>query len=261
MRSFTLTPPWQRSVPAQSNGPTEGLYAPGLVFNITPGPLLQIVGLCGGAGATTLAYLTAATAARQSSAPVLVCDTGGPTVGLSVYAGVSSSRTLADTSERVAEGHALHREDLFTETSQGLRVIAGAPQFTVPGDPEGIRRVLRDACAVHGLTVIDGGTLSRPAEHAAMSMATHVAWILPANESAIERARHTLARIAPLGRPEFVIARADAGKPPMRALRALADERRAPLILMPRVTGSGGRQAKTGDAGLTLQAIGGLLRR
>jgi nucleotide-binding universal stress UspA family protein len=218
------------------------------------------VGLCGGAGATTLAYLIAATAAPQSSVPVLVCDTGGPTGGLSAYSGVQSPRTLADTSERLAEGHGAGGE-LFTEAEHGLRVIAGVPQFTVAGDPDGIRRVLGDARAVHGLTVVDGGTLSRPAEHAAMSVATHVAWILPASESALERARRTLARIAPLGRPEFVIARGEHGKPPMRALRDLADERRAPLILMPGLSGNHKRQAKTGDAALTLQAIGGLLHR
>ncbi len=260
MRSFTLKAPRQESPHRRSTGNTGELSAQGLRFTTTPGPLLQVVGLCGGTGATTLAYLIAATAARQSSAPVLVCDTGGPTGGLSAYAGVQSPRTLADTSERLAEGHGTGGE-LFTEAEDGLRVIAGAPQFTVAGDPEGVRRVLGDARAVHGLTVIDGGTLSRPAEHAAMSVATHVAWILPASDSALERALRTLSRIAPLGRPEFVVARAEHGKAPMRALRDLADERRAPLILMPGIEGSRKRRAKPGDAALTLQAIGGLLQR
>lgn len=260
MRRFTLTTSPLGSPPRRSQGSTGGLSAQGLRFTATPGPLLQVVGLCGGAGATTLAYLIATTAARQSSAPVLVCDTGGPTGGLSAYAEVQSARTLADTSERLAEGHGAGGE-LFTEADDGLRVIAGAPQFTVAGDPEGIRRVLGDARAAHGLTIVDGGTLSRPAEHAAMSVATHIAWILPASESALERARRTLARVAPLGRPEFLIARGEGGKPPMSALRDLADERRAPLILMPRLPNSRKWQVNAGDAALTLQAIGGLLHR
>jgi hypothetical protein len=261
MRRFTLKAPRQGSLPRRSTGSTGEFSAQGLRFTTTPGPLLQVVGLCGGAGATTLAYLTAVTAARQSSTPVLVCDTGGPTGGLSAYVGVQSPRTLADISERVAEGRGAGGE-LFTEAEHGLRVIAGAPQFTVAGDPEGIRRVLGDARAVHGLTVIDGGTLSRQAEHAAMSMATHVAWILPASDSAVSRACRTLSRIAPLGRPEFVIARADGGKPPMRALRDLADDRRAPLILMPRLAIAERNPGDAiGDGALTLQAIGGLLRR
>jgi nucleotide-binding universal stress UspA family protein len=174
--------------------------------------------------------------------------------------GVQSPRTLADISERLAKGHGTGGE-LFAETEDGLRVIAAAPQFTIAGDPEGIRRVLGDARAVHGVTVLDGGTLSRPAEHAAMSVATHVAWILPASDSALERARRTLARIAPLGRPEFMVARAEHGKAPMRALRDLADERRAPLILMPAIDSSRKRRAMPGDAALTVQAIGGLLQR
>lgn len=262
MRRFTLNPSRQELPPKRSTGSTDGLCSQGLRFTGTPGPLLQIVGLCGGAGATTLAYLTAATAARQSSLPVLVCDTGGPTGGLSTYAGVQSPRTLADISERVAAGNALGGE-MFTEAEHRLRVIAGAPQFTVPGDSEGIRSVLRDSRAAHALTVVDGGTLSRTAEHAAMSLATHVAWILPASDSAITRASRTLSRIAPLGRPEFVIARADGGgKPPMRALRVLADDRRAPLILMPRLAVAEQKPGDAiGDAALTLQAIGGLLRR
>jgi hypothetical protein len=260
MRRFTLTTFQLRSQPRRPDGTIGERFAQGLRFTTTPGPLLQIVGLCGGAGATTLGYLIAATAAQQSTAPVLVCDTGGPTGGLAAYAGVQSARSLADTSERLAEGHC-PGDELFTETDDGLRVIAGAPQFTVAGDAEGIRRVLGDARAVHGLTVIDGGTLSRPAEHAAMSVATHVAWILPASNSAVDRARRTLSRIGPLGRPELVVARGDGGKPPMRALRGLADERRAPLILMPALAGSRRRWARAGDAGLTLQAIGGLLHR
>lgn len=261
MRRLTLTRSPRGSSHTQPSASTGGPCAPGLVFTTTPGPLLQVVGLCGGAGATTLAYLIAATAARQSSAPVLVCDTGGPTGGLSAYAGVQAPRTLAETSERLAEGQG-HGDELFTEAEHGLRVIAGHPQFTVPGDPEGIRRVLRDSRAAHALTVVDGGTLSRTAEHAALSLATHIAWILPASSSAVARARRTLARIAPLGRPEFIIARADRGRPPMRALRDLADDRRAPLILMPGLALSEQQPEQAiGDAALTLQAIDGLLRR
>jgi hypothetical protein len=161
----------------------------------------------------------------------------------------------------LAEGHGCGG-DLFCEAEHGLRVIAGPPQFTVVGDPEGIRRVLGDSRAVHALTVVDGGTLSCSAEHVAMSLATHVAWILPANEGAVARARRTLAQIAPLGRPEFVIARGDRGRPPMRALKDLADNRRAPLILMPALELSTPHPEEAiGDAALTLQAIGGLLQR
>ena len=49
--------------------------------------LLAVAGLSGGAGASVLAYLIAVTAARESSVPVLVVDTGGPTAGLASHAG------------------------------------------------------------------------------------------------------------------------------------------------------------------------------
>ena len=42
------------------------------------GRLLAVCGLCGGAGASTLAYLVALAAARRHPGAVLVGDTGGP---------------------------------------------------------------------------------------------------------------------------------------------------------------------------------------
>ena len=241
---------------------TGALSASGLSFDQTPGPLLQVVGLVGGAGASTLAYLTAATAAEQSGAPVLVCDTGGPTAGLAVYAGVQSARTLADTAERVSAGEPVSG-GLFAQAELGLRVIAGEPQFTVAGEKEGVQRLLRDARLVHGLTVVDGGTLARAAEQAALALATHVAWVLPASESALERGRRVLSRMAPLGRPELIIARADACRPPIDALGDLADERRAPLVLMPHLPALAELRIADAceEAALTLQAIAGLLQR
>jgi Flp pilus assembly CpaE family ATPase len=226
--------------------------------------LLQVVGLCGGAGASTLACLIAATAAAQSKGRVLVCDTGGPTAGLALYTGVSAPRTLADAAQRLAAGEPL-TGGLYAATDGGLRVIAGDPQFTIAGDTAGLRRVLADARATHALTVLDGGTLARDAEKIALAQATHIAWVLPATAGAIARARRTLARVKALSCRELIVARAEVStpKPPIAALRDLAAERRAPLVLMPRI----GDLAHTPvaraaeEADLTLQAIGWWLRR
>jgi MinD-like ATPase involved in chromosome partitioning or flagellar assembly len=241
---------------------TGGLCAPGLSFTNTPGPLLAVVGLCGGAGASTLAYLTAATAAMQSDLPVLVCDTGGPTAGLAAYAGVRSPLTLADASERIAS-HQPVDGSLFAVDRHGLRVIAGEPQFTVQGEPAGIQRILEDARDAHVLSVLDCGTLSRAADQTAMSLATHIAWVLPASENAVARASRVLARIAALSRPEILIVRATPGKAPLDALTDLADQRRAPLLLMPTVRDVLEQPVceVADEAAITLQAIGGLLRR
>ena len=149
-----------------------------------PGPLLAVAGLSGGAGASVLAYLIAVTAARESSAPVLVVDTGGPTGGLASHAGVSAPRTLADIAERIAAEEPVTGA-LWADGEHGLRVLAGAPQFTVDGDRDAVLRVLADAREAHGLTVADTGTLARGAEQAALAAATHVAWTLPASTDGV----------------------------------------------------------------------------
>jgi Flp pilus assembly CpaE family ATPase len=241
---------------------TGGLGAPGLSFTEIPGPLLLVAGLCGGAGASTLAYLIAATAALQSTRPVLVCDTGGPTAGLALYAGVRSPRTLCAASETLAAGQPL-TGGLYTPTPGGLRVIAGDPQFTVPGDREGLRRILTDARAAHALTVVDAGTLARPADQTALALATHIAWVLPATPGAVGRARRVLQRVAQPARTQLIIARAQQTRPPVGALQDIAEDRRAPLILLPHLQSAeqGLGAVAIEEAALSLQAIGGVLRR
>jgi hypothetical protein len=91
------------------------------------GPLLAVCGLCGGAGASTLAYLVALAEARRRSEAVLVGDTGGPGGGISCYAGVQAPRSLAEVADHVAAGLPVGR--LFTATG-GLRVLATGPRFT-----------------------------------------------------------------------------------------------------------------------------------
>jgi hypothetical protein len=261
--TLTIWRTWRRSS-RRSRFVTDGEPCiSGLCFRQAPGPLLAIAGLSGGAGASALAYLTAATAAEESPVPVLVADTGGPTAGVAAYSSVCSAQTLAAISERLAR-----REQVgafWAEEESGLRVLAGEPQFTVHGDQDAIRRVLGDAQAAHGLSVVDTGTLSRPAEQAAMSIASHLAWVLSATEDGVARARRVLARVAPLTRPEILVARAQpgAGKAPLHGLADLADERRAPLVLMPYLGDLNGRSCRelASVAGLTLQAIGGFLKR
>ena len=254
--------PWRHapSLRQAVESPQEG---GALSFSALPGSLLVVAGLCGGAGASTLAYLIAVSAAARSSVPVLVCDTGGPSAGLSAYADAHTAHTLSELSEQVAATQPIAGE-LCAVGRHGLRVIASDPQFTVAGDGEGIARVLADAREVHGLTVIDAGTLAREADRVALGVASHVAWVMPATQSALLRAPRVLTRIAPLGKPELLIARECEGhRAPLGALCDAADERRAPLVLMPTV----GELAVTDvdgateRAALALQAVGGLLCR
>jgi Flp pilus assembly CpaE family ATPase len=241
-----------------------GLSVSGLSFHRTPGPLLAVVGLCGGAGVSVLAHLIAATAAATSQAPVLLADTGGPTAGAALYSGASAPLTLAEISDRVAISERVPPR-FWADATGGLRVLAGEPQFTVHGSDESVRRVLFDARAAHGLTVIDAGTLARPAEQAALAAASHVAWILPASSCGLERGERVLERITRLSRPEILVARGDpaGGKPPMRGLADLADSRRAPLVLLPYLGQIIDRPLRDlqAQAAVALQAFGGLLSR
>lgn len=255
---------WRRSSLRVRRGRSAGLTVSGLSFCETPGPLLAVVGLCGGAGVSVLAHLVAATAAASSEAPVLLADTGGPTAGAALYAAASAPLTLADVSDRVSAQERVPPR-FWADARHGLRVLAGLPQFTVQGSDESVRRVLRDARAVHGLTVLDAGTLARPAEQAALASASHIAWVLPASTSGLARGERVLDRITRLSRPEILVGRAEpgAGKPPVGGLADLADSRGAPLVLVPYLGEVTSRPLcdLQLDAAVALQALGGLLSR
>lgn len=241
-------------------------YDDGLAFHAKGGPMLAVCGLAGGAGASTVALLVALAAARASTVPVMVCDTGGPNAGLAAYIGTETRLSLATASERMSRGEPFSRNDLMIDAAKGrLRIMASGPEIGVDGDELVAERLLNDARLAHGLTVVDCGTLTHPLERKAMSVATHVAWVLPATVSAAKRAERAL-RITPAPHgAELVIARYDAGerKPPMRALKAIADARGGPLVLLPHVPDMAETDRKDAleAAEVTLQALGGLLHR
>ena len=231
--------------------------------------MLAVCGLCGGAGTSTLSYLIARFAVERSRGDVLVCDTGGPTAGLSAYAGTESALSLAEASEQVALGLEI-TTDLYAVDAASraldfeMRVIATGPQFAIAGDRLGLRGLLGLARRAHALTVVDCGTLQRDADRATIEFATHVAWVLPATASGVRRAQRVLARLpAPNGR-ELLLARRDrrARTSGLRPLRALAEDRRATLVLVPHVPDllSDARRGLAEARG-ALQAIDGALER
>ena len=72
-----------------------------------PGRCWRFAVCVGGAGATSLAYLVALAAARQSTGPVLVADTGGPSGGLAGLAGVEAPRSLPELASHLEAGAGL----------------------------------------------------------------------------------------------------------------------------------------------------------
>jgi Flp pilus assembly CpaE family ATPase len=231
---------------------------------VARGPLLAVSGLCGGAGASTLAYLLGSYVAREGSGLVLVADTGGPGGGLSCYAGVSAPRSLTEAAEYVASG--LPAGQLVATTDAGLRVLATEPRFTPRCAPAGIEMLLDHARERYALTVVDCGTLAREADQVALAKASHVAWVLPATDSGVRRAGRVLeAADSCLPGRELIVARHDDGAPKtaMRELKRLAEDRRATLVLFPSLPDAAvGQLDRALDlAQVSLQAIAGALTR
>jgi Flp pilus assembly CpaE family ATPase len=253
--------------PKASAGEQDAVVSPDepkLARVVSQGPLLAVSGLCGGAGTSTLALLVAAHAARERTGPVLVGDTGGPSAGLSCYAGVTAPRSLTDAAEYVASG--LPTGQLVATTDDGLRVLATEPQFALECPRDAIQLLLDHARARYALTVIDCGTLAREADQLALAKASHVAWVLPATASGVLRARRVLeATDSRLAGREMIVARRDerAPKAAVRQLRRMAEHRRAALVLLPSLPdlAAGQLDEPLELAQVSLQAIAGVLGR
>lgn len=227
--------------------------------------MLAVVGLCGGAGATTIAYLTAAGAALESTRPVLLADLGGPAASVAAYAGFPGGLSFAALAGFLQSGQRPPRSP-FTPGQYGMRLLAGSPDLDEPVDEAAAAALLEQAAAAHALTVLDCAQLARPVERVALAHATHVAWVLPASRVALRRGK-TLLRAAAnvaVGR-EMILARHDRSVTSgvMDALSDLAEERAAALVLVPLLDeiSENGLGLVLDQAALTLQAIGGALHR
>ena len=230
-----------------SSEPSHDHLAPVLSARPRSGPLLAVCGLCGGAGASTLAYLTALAAARRSTGAVLLADTGGPGGGISRYADVETPRSLSEVSELLAAS--LPVGQLLATTGDGLRVLATGPRLAADCARDGVELLLDHARRRYTLTVIDCGTLARQADQIALAKASHVAWVLPASAGAVDRGCKTLDALAPHpSGSEMLLARhmPSDRRRALRELRDLARERRAPLILFPPPARAGHRQPAGG---------------
>jgi MinD-like ATPase involved in chromosome partitioning or flagellar assembly len=250
-------------VPVPAHGFNRATRPPAAA-SVRLGPLLAVVGLGGGAGVTTLSYLIALSAVRQWTDPVLVADTGGPSGGLAACAGVEVSRSLGELAQQLAAGATLGG-GIYAARRDGLRVLAAGPEFSSPRADDQVRELLADAREAHGLTVIDCGTLARDAEQTAASAATHVAWMLTATTHGVSRGRRVLDAAPRMAGKELVVARNDVrqANAPLRELRRIAADRRAPLVLVPHLSGlDAARLAAAAEAAqVPVQAILGALRR
>lgn len=232
---------------------------------VEEGILVAVFGVCGGAGASTLAYLTARSAARIDGDRVLVCDMGGLAGGLAECAGVESAVSLPSLAATVSEGEA-PAEGLFAHGGDGLRVVARGPRFEQPLDCAGVVRVLHDAREAHDLTVVDCGIPGGDCEEVVLAASTHLLWVLPATPGGVRRAGRLLGLFPrDPARRELVVAHDHGVGTRARTdeLAALASARAAPLVLLPYVPdlGEQGPEAGLEAAAPSLDAIRAVLRR
>jgi Flp pilus assembly CpaE family ATPase len=243
---------------------SERAAAVGLSFRRRGGPLLAVAGVCGGAGATTLAYLIAASAAPASPEPVLLADLGGPAAAISLYTRVESPQSFPVLAYYVANGRRPPGA-LFATGEGGLRVLASHPDLDPPVPEAAARRILEQARAAHGLAVVDAGTLVRPVERIALGLATHIAWVVPASPLGVRRAAVILEALPPVGAHELIVARSEQGAPRsvIADLADIADLRGTALLLLPQLCDLLGADLAevTGRVAVSLQAIGSFLRR
>lgn len=224
-------------------------------------PLLAVCGIGGGVGASTLAFLTAMHIQRFASAPILLCDTGGPGASLAAMAEKSSQLSLPQAATAIA-GDALG-VPLFVQLTAKLRLIARDPELDDSTDPEGLERLLFDARSAHPVTIVDCGSLQRPVERSVAKQASSILWITRDSLAGAKRAKSVL-RSLPLNADREVLAVCAGEKRDSAVEHELmnaADLRAAPLVFVPPLpeacNGSLKEALETGQ--LALEAIRGRL--
>ena len=145
----------------------------------TPGDLVAVCGLHGGAGTTTLAAAIADAAAHASGPNrVLLADTDPAGGGLADHYATASPSGLHDLARRPAAQGAP-----FAVLPSGLRLLARDAGERTAAAPADLVRVLEGARAAHPLLVVDAGTVREPHNTAALATAGTIIWAIGAERA------------------------------------------------------------------------------
>ena len=236
----------------------------GLAFDTADGPLVAICGLCGGAGASTLAYTLAAAAAERSTQPVFACETSGITGGLALYARAQPGLSLTEAANQLATG--TPPSGLVVSSPERVRVLASRPALAERCDPDGAERILSEARAAGGLVVLDCGTADHDVDRVALSASSHVLWVIPATASGIARGERALKLLAEFARGrQALVARLERNEhaTAVSRLADLAARWELELILFPHVEDVAQALVEEAidEAQVALEAIAAVLRR
>ena len=209
----------------------------GLAFDDAGGPLVTVCGLHGGAGTSTLAYLLAAQAARESAGQVMLCEAPGAAGDQARLTRAEATVSLAELAAAVALERA---PQSFWARHHELRVLAAKPR--TPPDlatPAAVAAIVTRAREAHALTVVDAGTARDPYARALLRAATHVIWTVRLEPGAAATAHDLLASplVGALAARQLLAVRGDrrvtsAGEG--RALRDVAAQHAERLLRIPR---------------------------
>jgi hypothetical protein len=219
-------------------------------------PLIAVCGLVGGAGATTLAYLLAQHAARQSDTPVLLAELNDHGV-LAALIGRGSDHGLVGLARALDARSPIG--SAFVDTGDRLRVVTAAqPSLDVasPVSDAALERVISDARAAHGLVIVDTGPPSTPASGQVVSAASQLLLVTSASPLGVARCeRMAAARVLPLevGVPTtFAVVGTHGGRASLKAARHLAECCADRLLLVPHHPALSEARLDRAQAGLEL---------
>lgn len=235
-----------------------------LSFDVLGGPVVAICGLCGGAGASTLAYTLAAAAAKSSTQPVFACETSGITGGLGLYARAQPGLSLTEAANQVSMG--TPPSGLVVSSPERVRLLASRPALAERCDPDGAERIISEARAAGGLIVLDCGTADHDVDRVALSASSHVFWVIPATASGIARGEHAIKLLAEFARGrQALVARLERNEraAAVSRLADLAVRWELELILFPHVEDVAQALVEEAidEAQVALEAMAAVLRR
>lgn len=248
------------AIGARARREAAGAAEYGLAFDRPGGPLVGVCGVAGGAGTSTLALALARQAARESRAPVLVCEADSRAGGMAALARIGSTHSLGELAAAALAG-APPRGAPYAELPGGLRMIAAALGAEL-GDSEQMRQVLAEARTAHGLVIADGGVLGGPGAEAALAGASHALLVMPATAIGITRAERFLGSpLAPRHSATLVaVARSTPAVRP-RELRSLAERYVDHLVFVPHVAALERGEPPGSHLDVVLASLATVLRR
>jgi hypothetical protein len=171
-------------------------------------PFVAVCGLTGGIGTSTLALLTAHALSAEASGPALLCELDGAGGGLAELAGASSPRSLSQLAAGI-RGRGLP----FVALDARLRLIATPPHSPIDVSDQALVDTLTSARSVHAITVLDCGTVTTPGVEVALSLASHIVWVVGAGPRAAARVQAVLL--------DGALSLASAGTPALLAVAAI----------------------------------------